>query len=108
MSRYQTNNLLGIGLMMLAMLLFEVMDAFARWLVGGGMSAIQGPALRGWIIVPFILPVYVIHRESLHQRAAGAGHAAAALAGREVGAAAETPALFAGSGIPPRPGPCTD
>ena len=55
LSRYQTNNLLGIGLMVLAMLLFEVMDAFAKWLVGGGMSAIQIVALRGWIIVPFIL-----------------------------------------------------
>jgi hypothetical protein len=30
MARYQTNNLLGIGLMMLAMLLFVVMDAVAK------------------------------------------------------------------------------
>ena len=60
MSRYQTNNLLGIGLMLLAMLLFEVMDAFAKWLVGGGMSAIQIVALRGWLIVPFILLVLVL------------------------------------------------
>lgn len=57
MPRYQTNNLLGIGLMVLAMLLFEVMDAFAKWLVGGGMSAIQIVALRGWVIVPLILLV---------------------------------------------------
>ncbi len=34
MSRYQTNNRLGIGLMLLAMLLFEVLDAVAKWLIG--------------------------------------------------------------------------
>ncbi len=54
MSRYKTNNLLGIGLMMLAMLLFEAMDAVAKWLVGADMSAIQVIAVRSWIIVLLI------------------------------------------------------
>ena len=58
MARYQTNNLLGIALMMLAMLLFIVMDAFAKWLVSDDMSAIQIIAVRGWIIslvIPLLL-----------------------------------------------------
>jgi len=54
MSRYQTNNRLGIGLMLLAMLLFEVLDAVAKWLIGADMSAIQVIAVRSWIIVPLI------------------------------------------------------
>jgi drug/metabolite transporter (DMT)-like permease len=53
--RYQSNNLLGIGLMMLAMLLFEVMDAIVKWLVSGEMSAIQVIAVRSWILLPLIL-----------------------------------------------------
>ncbi len=59
-SRYTTNNLLGIALMMLAMLLFEVMDAVAKWLVSVDMSAIQVIAVRSWLIlimVPLILAV---------------------------------------------------
>ena len=63
MSRYQTNNLLGIGLMMLAMLLFEVMDAVAKWLVGTDMSAIQVIAVRSWIIVPLMLLVLALRGE---------------------------------------------
>ena len=58
MARYQTNNLLGIGLMMLAMLLFIVMDAVAKWLVSDAMSAVQIIAVRSWIIcalVPLLL-----------------------------------------------------
>lgn len=53
--RYQSNNLLGIGLMILAMLLFAVMDALAKWLVSSEMSAIQLIAMRSWIIIPLIL-----------------------------------------------------
>jgi drug/metabolite transporter (DMT)-like permease len=53
--RYQSNNLLGIGLMLLAMLLFVVMDALAKWLVSAEMSAIQLIAIRSWIIIPLIL-----------------------------------------------------
>jgi len=45
-SRHKTNNLLGIGLMMLAMFLFGVMDAIAKWLVVANMSAIQIIAVR--------------------------------------------------------------
>ena len=41
MSRYQNNNLLGIALMLLATLLFSVMDATAKWLVSADVSAIQ-------------------------------------------------------------------
>jgi drug/metabolite transporter (DMT)-like permease len=55
--RYQSNNLLGIGLMMLAMLLFVIMDALAKWLVSAQMSAIQLIAIRSWIILPIILLV---------------------------------------------------
>ena len=53
--RYQSNNLLGIGLMILATLLFVVMDGLAKWLVSAEMSAIQLIAIRGWIIIPIIL-----------------------------------------------------
>ena len=63
MSRYQTNNLLGIGLMMLAMLLFEVMDAVVKWLVSADLSAIQVIAVRGWIIVPLILLILTLRGE---------------------------------------------
>ena len=63
MSRYQTNNLVGIGLMMLAMLLFEVMDAVVKWLVSADLSAIQVLAVRGWIIVPLILSILALRGE---------------------------------------------
>ena len=53
--RYQSNNLLGIGLMILAMLLFAVMDGLAKWLVSAQMSAIQLIAIRSWIIILLIL-----------------------------------------------------
>lgn len=46
--RYQSNNLLGIGLMMLAMLLFELWTGAAIIIACG---------------------LYVIHRESLRHRA---------------------------------------
>ena len=55
--RYQNNNLLGIALMLLATLLFAVMDALAKWLVTADMSAIQVIAVRGWIITVLILLV---------------------------------------------------
>jgi len=61
--RYQSNNLLGIGLMMLAMLLFEVMDAIAKWLVSNEMSAIQVIAIRSWILLPLILLILAIKGE---------------------------------------------
>ncbi len=64
MTRYQTNNLLGIGLMMLAMLLFIVMDAFAKWLVSDDMSAIQIIAVRGWIIT-LVIPLLLLPRGRL-------------------------------------------
>jgi drug/metabolite transporter (DMT)-like permease len=62
-SRYQTNNLLGIGLMMLAMLLFEVMDAVAKWLVGADISAIQVIAVRSWFIVVLIPLILALRGE---------------------------------------------
>jgi len=62
-SRYQKNNLLGIGLMMLAMLLFEVMDAVVKWLVSADLSAIQVLAVRGWILVPLILLILGLRGE---------------------------------------------
>ena len=68
MSRYKTNNLLGIGLMMLAMLLFEVMDAVAKWLVGADMSAIQIIAVRSWFIV-VLIPLILAARGELQDLA---------------------------------------
>ena len=53
--RYKKNNLLGIGLMLLAMLLFEVMDAVVKWLIRDDLTAIQVIAIRSWIIVPSML-----------------------------------------------------
>jgi drug/metabolite transporter (DMT)-like permease len=52
---YQPNNFLGIGLMMLAMLLFVLMDTIAKWLVSVEISPIQVIAVRCWIILPIIL-----------------------------------------------------
>ena len=63
MTRYKTNNMLGIGLMMLAMLLFEVMDAVAKWLVSADMSAIQVIAVRSWLITAMILMILAIRGE---------------------------------------------
>ncbi|MDH3449197.1 MAG: DMT family transporter [Gammaproteobacteria bacterium] len=63
MSRHKTNNLLGIGLMMLAMFLFGVMDAIAKWLVVANMSAIQIIAVRSWIIVVMIPLVLAVRGE---------------------------------------------
>lgn len=64
MSRYTNNNLLGIVLMMLAMLMFEVMDAVAKWLVSADMSAIQVIAMRSWLILVMI-PLILIARGEL-------------------------------------------
>ncbi|MGD2172460.1 MAG: DMT family transporter [Gammaproteobacteria bacterium] len=63
MTRYQNNNLLGIGLMLLAMLLFSVMDAAAKWLVSNEMSAIQVIAVRSWFIVAIIPPLLMLRGE---------------------------------------------
>jgi len=63
MARYKNNNLLGIGLMLLAMLLFEVMDAVAKWLVSADMSAIQVIAVRSWLILIMILLILGIRGE---------------------------------------------
>lgn len=49
--------------MMLAMLLFVVKDALARWLVSAQMSPIQPIAIRSWIIIPLILPMLAVKAE---------------------------------------------
>lgn len=49
--------------MILAMLLFQVMDGFAKWLVGSDMSAIQIIAVRSWMIVAMILAILGIRGE---------------------------------------------
>jgi drug/metabolite transporter (DMT)-like permease len=49
------NNLLGIALMMLGMLLMACMDTTAKWLVEADVSPVQVLAMRSWIIVPVIL-----------------------------------------------------
>ncbi len=63
MTRYKNNNLLGIGFMLIAMLLFEVMDAAAKWLVSGEMSAIQVIAVRSWFIVAMIPTILLLRGE---------------------------------------------
>jgi len=68
MSRYQNNNLLGIGLMLLAMLLFEVMDAVAKLLVTLEMSAIQVIAMRSWLIT-LMIPLILLARGELRDLA---------------------------------------
>jgi drug/metabolite transporter (DMT)-like permease len=55
LSRYQNNNLLGIGLMLIAMLLFETMDAVVKLLVSDDMPAVQVVAIRSWMITPVVL-----------------------------------------------------
>lgn len=68
MARYQNNNLLGIGLMLLATLLFAIMDATAKLLVSADVSAIQVIAVRSWMITLFIL-LLVFGRGELKQLA---------------------------------------
>ncbi len=63
MARYQNNNLLGIGLMLLATMLFAVMDAIAKWLVSADVSPIQVIAVRGWMICLFITLVLLARGE---------------------------------------------
>jgi drug/metabolite transporter (DMT)-like permease len=65
-ARYQNNNLLGIGLMLLATLLFAIMDAIAKWLVSADVSAIQVIAVRSWMITLFI-PLMLFARGELQQ-----------------------------------------
>ena len=62
-SRYQSNNLLGIGLMLLAMLLFEVMDAVAKLLVSADMSALQVIAVYSWFITVMIPSILLLRGE---------------------------------------------
>ena len=64
MARYQNNNLLGIGLMLLATLLFAIMDATAKWLVSTDVSAIQVIAVRSWMI-SLLIPMVLLARGEL-------------------------------------------
>lgn len=66
MSRYQNNNLLGIGLMLLATLLFAIMDALAKWLVTADVSAVQIIAVRSWMIT-LMIPLVLLLRGELNQ-----------------------------------------
>jgi len=63
LSRYRNNNLLGIGLMLLAMLLFAVMDAVAKLLVSSDIPAIQVIAVRSWMITVMIPPILMLRGE---------------------------------------------
>ncbi len=60
MSTSKNKNLPGIFLMTLAMLLFQVMDAIAKWLVLDDIPAVQIVAIRSWIMLPMILIILVI------------------------------------------------
>jgi drug/metabolite transporter (DMT)-like permease len=53
--------MLGIVLMLLAILLFAIMDALAKWLVTADVSAIQVIAVRSWIIT-MIVPLLLAFR----------------------------------------------
>ena len=66
MSRYKTNNLLGIGLMLLATLLFAVMDALAKWLVSADVSAVQVIAVRSWMIT-LLIPLVLLLRGEMRE-----------------------------------------
>ena len=61
--RYQSNNLLGIAFMMLAMFLFETMDALVKWLVLAEQSVTLILFFRSWIIVALILGLLAIRRQ---------------------------------------------
>lgn len=61
--RYHDNNLLGIGLMVLATLLFATMDAVAKSLVTADLHAAQVIAVRSWIILPLILLTLALRGE---------------------------------------------
>jgi drug/metabolite transporter (DMT)-like permease len=49
------DNLTGIALMIVAMMLFPLMDAVAKWLVIADISSIQIIAVRSWMMIPVIL-----------------------------------------------------
>ena len=68
MLRYQNNNMLGIGFMLLAMLLFETMDALVKWLVLADISVILILFFRSWLIVGMILIYLGLRRELLELR----------------------------------------
>jgi drug/metabolite transporter (DMT)-like permease len=53
-------NLLSISLMVVAMLLFQGMDALVKWLVENDVPAIQIIAVRSWIMLPGIFFVLLI------------------------------------------------
>ena len=61
--RYQNNNLLGIGFMLLAMLLFETMDALVKWLVMADQSVTLILFFRSWLIVLMILVFLALRGE---------------------------------------------
>ncbi|MDJ0779934.1 MAG: DMT family transporter [Gammaproteobacteria bacterium] len=61
--RYRNNNLLGIGLMVMATLLFATMDAVAKSLVTADLHAAQVIAVRSWIILPLILLTLALRGE---------------------------------------------
>ena len=63
MTRYTNNHLLGLAFMMLAMFLFETMDAIAKWLVSDDQSATQILALRSWMIVTMIIVFLALRGE---------------------------------------------
>jgi len=49
--------------MIVAMLLFVVMDALAKWLVSSQMSAVQLIAIRAWLILPIVLLILAARGE---------------------------------------------
>jgi drug/metabolite transporter (DMT)-like permease len=53
-------NMPSIGLMIIAMLLFQGMDALVKWLVENDVSAIQIIAVRSWIMLPAIFLVLLV------------------------------------------------
>ena len=58
------NNLFGIALMMLGMLLMACMDTAVKWLVEADVSPAQVLEMRSWIIVPVIL-LFLVARGQL-------------------------------------------
>ena len=55
MTQQKHDNFTGIVLMIVAMMLFPLMDAVAKWLVINNISSIQIIAVRSWMMIPVIL-----------------------------------------------------
>jgi len=54
-SKQKHDNITGVALMIVAMMLFPLMDSVAKWLVIANIPSIQVIAVRSWMMIPVIL-----------------------------------------------------